>query len=101
MKYSNLLISLLLVAAIMVSSCLGQIHFSPDWVPGKRSSMETQPQFNDNPYLNQVDGSSRRTIDTEALLSLLGVHKGRDVQTCADQVNYNVLINVAKIIAVS
>lgn len=103
MKYISILLSLLFIAAMVVSSCLAQIHFSPDWQPGKRSAMGTQSQFSENPYINDVvEGSSkgsRNELDSDTILSLLGLHKQRDIQTCAEQVDYKVLINVAKILA--
>ena len=107
MKYITLFLSLVVVAAMVVSSCLGQIHFSPDWEPGKRSAMPTRSRFNDNAYREMAGSSSssssssrRSSYDTDSILNLFGGHRSRDAHKCADQVNFDILLDVANILAV-
>ncbi|RUS76429.1 hypothetical protein EGW08_015798 [Elysia chlorotica] len=106
MQYSSLLLSVLVLAALMLTSCLGQIHFSPDWQPGKRSGLASESQFSDTPYTqfpssssSSGSGNSGSRYDTDAIMSLFGGHMGRDVHACAEQIDYQVLLGVAKILA--
>ncbi|GFO06622.1 hypothetical protein PoB_003312700 [Plakobranchus ocellatus] len=102
MRYGGFIAVLLVVAAVLVSSTLGQIHFSPGWKPGKRfAASDARSLFEVNRYRENSGLGSSSSMDSSYDSDSTGRFAGnsRDIHSCTEQVNYRLLLDMAKILA--